>query len=53
MITNDITKCVTKDCPKKEQCYRYTVKPEKRWQSYSDFTELCKIEDYRYYICAV
>ena len=35
---NDISKCPGNDCPMKEQCYRYTVKPD-RFQSYSDFTQ--------------
>ena len=26
--------CNGKDCPIKEQCYRYKVTPNKQWQSY-------------------
>ena len=29
----DITKCKGKDCPFKEQCYRYTA-PTDEWQSW-------------------
>ena len=44
---NDISKCPGKsikdnkliECPSRNQCYRYTVKPDK-WQSYSDFVVL-------------
>ena len=36
---NDITKCPGGNCPYKEDCYRYTVKPDK-WQSYADFSKL-------------
>ena len=45
---NDITKCPGKnyntlelvECPYKDKCYRYTVKPDNNYQSYSDFTAL-------------
>ena len=36
----DITMCLTKTCPNKDRCYRFTVEPD-ILQSYSDFTELC------------
>jgi len=29
-----IAMCNGKDCPIKEQCYRYKVTPNKQWQSY-------------------
>jgi hypothetical protein len=32
----DITKCVKKDCPRKDQCYRWTVEAED-YQSYAEF----------------
>ena len=32
----DISKCDGKGCPKKERCYRYTVKGDPNWQSYVD-----------------
>lgn len=38
---NDITKCFGEGCPVRDNCYRYTVKPD-RYQSYSDFTQLIK-----------
>lgn len=37
----DITMCMTKDCPKKETCYRAQATPDKYMQSYSDFKEVC------------
>lgn len=36
----DITMCLSKNCPEKENCYRARAKPD-RWQSYSDFEILC------------
>jgi hypothetical protein len=30
----DISMCKGTDCPKKEQCYRYTAEPDSHWQSY-------------------
>jgi len=33
----DITKCEGKDCPLKENCYRYTAEPSEYSQAY--FTE--------------
>ena len=33
----DITMCITKTCPIKESCFRYTAKPN-TYQSYSDFS---------------
>lgn len=32
----DITKCVAKDCPLKDKCYRFTAK-DGHWQSYSNY----------------
>lgn len=26
-MSPDISKCLNKDCPKKDTCYRYTAKP--------------------------
>jgi len=34
---NDITMCMNENCKVKEQCYRYTAKPDK-WQSYAMFS---------------
>lgn len=31
---SDITKCEGKDCPIKENCFRFTVKSNSMWQSY-------------------
>jgi hypothetical protein len=33
----DISKCVGKDCPIKEKCYRYTAPKSLIWQSYANF----------------
>jgi hypothetical protein len=38
----DITKCSPSDCKIKENCYRYTAKPNENWQSYSDFAKVDK-----------
>ena len=40
-LGNDITMCFAEKCPIKEQCHRYTCKPD-RFQSYSDFSFLIK-----------
>jgi hypothetical protein len=34
----DITKCPGTNCDVKENCYRFTAKPDKHWQSW--FTEM-------------
>ena len=36
----DITMC-TGNCPVKEKCYRYMVKPNKDWQTYSSLENIC------------
>ena len=46
----DITMCRTRDCPKKECCYRYKAKPDEVWQSWSDFTEPCREHGYEHRI---
>ena len=33
----DISKCEGKDCPIKENCYRFKAIPNLPYQSYSDF----------------
>jgi len=33
----DITMCQGRDCPKREECYRYTAKPDPLRQSYAAF----------------
>lgn len=33
-IMPDISCCKGQDCPLKETCYRFTVKPDPYWQSY-------------------
>ena len=33
----DISKCLGEGCKIKSSCYRYIVKPDEFWQSYSDF----------------
>ena len=42
----DITMCSTKDCKKKNECYRYLAKPS-QLQSYSvlDITGACNTEN--------
>ena len=40
MFENDITMCMTENCPMKDKCYRYTAIPE-RIQSYSLFGPVC------------
>ena len=34
----DFAKCDSEECPVREKCLRYTVKPG-QWQSYCDFYE--------------
>ena len=46
----DVTKCRTSSCPMREECYRYTVKPNGPWQSYADFTQECNgVEGFPYF----
>ena len=33
----DISKCCNNKCPKREECYRYRVKPNPYRQAYSEF----------------
>jgi len=33
----DITMCDSVECPRKNECYRYTAKPSEYRQAYSDF----------------
>lgn len=33
----DISMCINKKCPMKNNCYRFTAKPNEYSQSYSDF----------------
>jgi hypothetical protein len=40
----DVAKCSNDKCTIKETCYRYTVKPDKYWQSYSKFNSELKEE---------
>ena len=42
----NITMCMSKNCPKKNECYRSMAKPDK-YQSYADFTKLCAEKDYQ------
>jgi hypothetical protein len=39
----DITICTAKECPKKENCYRYYATPDEQ-QSYADFSNHCNPE---------
>ena len=34
---SDISMCKNKKCKFKEECHRFTAKPDEFWQSYSDF----------------
>jgi len=43
---SDIAKCLNKECDKKDECYRFTVKPNEFWQAYGGFE--CK--NYNYFI---
>lgn len=36
----DITMCASENCPRKQECYRTTAKPD-NWQSWSDFGSVC------------
>ena len=36
----DISKCRNKKCKFKEDCYRFTAKPNEHWQAYGEFN--CK-----------
>jgi hypothetical protein len=33
----DISKCTDKDCPSKEECYRWNSPPYEHGQAYGDF----------------
>ena len=45
----DITMCMTRMCPKRNDCYRFTAKPD-TLQSYSDYTELCNKKKESYFL---
>lgn len=36
-MSPDISMCDNKSCPLNSKCYRFTAKPNKFYQSYSDF----------------
>lgn len=44
----DITMCMSKNCLKKNECYRSIAKPDK-YQSYADYGKICFENDYRYF----
>ena len=46
----DITMCLCTECKMKATCYRARANPDFFYQSYADFTEFCKREEYKYYI---
>lgn len=46
----DITMCKSKDCPERENCYRYKAIPTPYWQSYSDFSQDCAEYDFRNFL---
>ena len=41
--------CLSKDCPKKNECYRSMAKPDKYYQSYADYGKICLENDYKYF----
>ena len=45
----DITMCMSKDCSKKNECYRSIAKPDKYYQSYADYGKICLENDYKYF----
>lgn len=45
----DISMCCCEECEKKDSCYRVQATPSKH-QSWSDFTNLCRKTNYKYYI---
>ncbi len=48
-MSPDITMCSpTRLLKKCNDCYRLKAKPDK-WQSYSNFYDVCKKKDYEYY----
>lgn len=48
----DISMCLSVNCDKKDTCYRARAKPD-RFQSWSNFEEFCKKDNYKYYIGAI
>ncbi len=42
----DITMCSNDECPKKEDCYRATAKPNPLWQAWATFTFAISKEDF-------
>ena len=44
----DISMCMNPKCDKKDSCYRFKAVPD-TLQSYSDFTDDCKNNNYRNY----
>ena len=41
--------CMSKNCPKKNECYRSMAKPDKYYQSYADYGKICLENDYKYF----
>jgi len=46
----DISMCMKKECPKFNKCYRAMAKPDKGWQSYSEFQDCNEETGYQYHI---
>lgn len=40
--------CMSQGCPKKNECYRHTAKPD-RLQSYSNYEMDCLKDDYKFF----
>lgn len=45
----DITMCMSKNCPKKNECYRSMAKPDKYYQSYADYGKNLLRKCYKYF----
>ena len=44
----DITMCMSRGCPKKNECYRHTAKPDKL-QGYKNYEMDCLVNDYEFF----
>lgn len=45
----DISMCASAECTKKDFCYRHVATPS-YLQSYSDFTDVCSLNGFQYFI---
>lgn len=44
----DICMCMSKNCERREQCYRSQAVPD-RYQTYSNFEEVCRDNNFEYF----